>query len=304
MKRVVTSLVAFLVLALAYYIVEGRRAAPPPVRLPVAEATEPSWYRGLQLEVGAPRGGAHFLFWPHEAVTTDALRPVERSQVYDFESAEGVTSWRVRDLGPPGLELAVRLVAGADALSVTYTVVNGTDEPRRVTIDPCLQLTPDFFAGLPEAAFVDHVFVPARGWQRISQTKRTPGLGDPANGVAPRPFTQHYFSPLADARARESAAFLPFGVSADRVTESAIAALEPGGRGGVAVATDHGVGVTFALLRCLHAVIELQAPAGGSAAARYVVVFQAGTLADLAARLAGDLDLKLPRNVPAPLAES
>lgn len=304
MKWVAHSLGVLLALALVCYVVEGRAPAPTQP-LSVAETDEPSWYRGLQLEVGAARGGARFLFWPHEAVTTDALRLVERSQVVDFTSQGGVSSWRVRELGVPGLELHVHLAAGPDALTVTYTVENGTSEPRRVTIGPCLQLTPDFFAGIPEAAFANHVFVPTRGWQRISQTKRTPGVGDPANGVALRPFSQHYFARRADPRALANAGFELFGVSPERVSESAIVAVAPGGRDGVAVATDHGVGVTFALLRCLHAVIEIGAPAGETASARYVVLFQSGTFADLAARLTGDLGLReLPRNEPPPLADS
>jgi hypothetical protein len=154
-----------------------------------------------------------------------------------------------------------------------------------------LQLPEAFFAGLADADRARYVAVPTaeRGWQRIAATRRTPGVADPASGIAPRAWTQHYHSVRGHHHASMPHDADPglnlFGVARDHVRAGAIVAFHPERAQAVAVATDHEAGVTFALLSCLHAVIQADVPARGATIVEYRVLFHEGAFSELVARL-------------------
>lgn len=270
----------------------------------IAPAAEPAWYRGLQLQVTTHEGWS-WLLWPHELVNTPHSQFVTREQVDALAPEDGGYTWTVRRLAPDGLEMSVRVRPLEDGLLATYEVTNGSSSPLLVTIGPCLQLPPGFMASVSDARRADHVAVPTaeKGWQWISATTRTPGTARLLDPVQPKPWTQHYLSGRGHDHATMPHSGNPgldlFGVAQEHVVAGAIVAAQPGGPAVVAVATDREAGVAYALLNCLHAVIQLAVPAGGRESARYLVVFHRGSFADLTARLEGTLGLEsLPDVAP------
>lgn len=267
----------------------------PPVT--ISQTDVPRWYEGLQFRVEDSRSGDAFLFWPHEGVTIDSFRFVTRANVEALVHEDGGFAWQVARLEVPDVTIAVRLARVPDGLAVTYELRNGSSRPCPVMVGPCLQLPERFSAGVREADRADFVAVPTaeRGWQRISATHRTPGVRDPSQRAVPRPWTQHYFSLRGHDHAATPHDANPglnlFGVAEEHVTAGVIVALQPGGRRAVAVATDHEAGVTFALLDCLHAVIQAEVPAHGATRVAYRVLFHEGTFAELLATLRRDLPL-------------
>lgn len=266
-----------------------RESAGAPA-LVITESDAPHWYQGLQFRVETPDGGGH-LFWPHEVVAIETTRFVTRDQLQGPVRTEDGFAWTVGGLEVPELAIEVRLAPAPDGFAVRYRLRNGSDRPHRVTVGPCFQLPEAFFAGVAEADRARYVAVPTaeRGWQRIAATRRTPGVADAASRVAPRPWTQHYLSirghhhPSAPHDANPGLNL--FGVARDHVRAGAIVALHPKRAKAVAVATDSEAGVTFALLNCLHAVIQADVPARGVATVEYRVLFHEGDLPELAARL-------------------
>lgn len=278
------------------------RAAPgSPPAVAISESDAPRGYDGLEFRVEAPGGGGAHLFWPHEVVGIETTRFVRRAQVEGPVRAAGGFAWTVRRLEAPELTIEVRLAPAPDGFAVRYRLANGSDQPRRAMVGPCLQLPEAFFAGVADADRARYVAVPTaeRGWQRIAATRRTPGVADPERRIAPRAWTQHYHS----VRGHDHL-FMPhdadaglnlFGVAHEHVGAGAIVAFHPNSRKAVAVATDHEAGVTFALLNCLHAVIQADVPARGAASVEYRVLFHEGAFPDLVARLGRALpDLDLP----------
>ncbi|HVP29263.1 MAG TPA: hypothetical protein VMW35_08880 [Myxococcota bacterium] len=277
---------------------EARIGRPP---ITIAETDVPRWYEGLQFRIEDAGSGLDYVFWPHEGVAVRSFQLVTRANVRNMVKTEDAFSWTVERLDAPEVTIGVRMAPTSDGVDVTYELRNGSDEPRVVMVGPCFQLPDAFLDGVDGAARADHVFVPTaeRGWRRISETHRTPGVADPSARLQPRPWTQHYASvralgPEAVPHGGNVGLDL-FGVAEEHVTAGVIVAVRPDGRSAIAVATDHEAGVTYALLDCLHAVIQAEVPAHGTTVVGYRVRFHEGSFSDLLARLRRSLPgLTLP----------
>jgi hypothetical protein len=269
----------------------------------VEETRTPAWYAGLQFQLRDPAGGPGLLLWPHEGVAVEAFQPVTREHVHALARTGDGFGWEVRGLDAPEVTVRVRLVREADGVALRYDVRNEASGSRVVTVAPCLQLGDGFFAGVSDAARAEHVWVPTaeRGWQAIARTRRVAGVADPVQGIEPRPWTQHYVALRGHRHAAMPHDAVPglnvFGVSEEHVSAGVIVALRPDGARAVAVATDREIGVAFALLNCLHAVVQVEVPPHGVATARYRVWLADAPLPALVERVRRELalpDLPLP----------
>jgi hypothetical protein len=268
-------------LALALAGVAGAAAA----NVRVEPTSEPLWYDGLSLRL--EWNELRFLLWPQEGVAIERFERVARHQVHGpTADATGGLRYRIAGLATPGVTLDVEVVAEPDALELRYTAHNDSDRAHAISIAPCLQLAKDF-TGPPGWSRAKRVFLPSveHGWRWIADTEQRRGERARAEDPDPAsaPWSQHFAAPGQDA-ARNPGLRL-FGVAHEHAAAGFIGAASGDGAAMVAVATERALGVTYALLDCLHVTPALDVPAHASARARVRVYFHRGDFAALLARV-------------------
>jgi hypothetical protein len=273
------------------FLLVAAAAGAGPVQVRASES--PRWYGGLEFEIGREGAdGPRLVLWPHEGIAIgDRFEWIRLDAVSErVEHATGAASWRVRAPQAPEVSLRVSLEPRGDAVHVAYRLRNDSARPLHAAIAPCLQLPADFFGTRAGWERTKRVFVVAAesGLRWVSDARQARGRAAGPDDPDPdrSPWAQHF--PASALHGPPASGLALFGVADERVAADVIGASTQAGDLHVVAAAEGHLGVTYALLNCLHAGLGASLAPGEERELSYRIYVFAGDFDALLARVARD----------------